>query len=146
MTELVPFRKMTPFLRWPFGDGDSYWRRFLQPVEEADMAWAPVVDITEKPEAYVVRAEIAGLKAKEVDVTLVGDVLTIRGEKKRDETKKDEHGQLIERRYGAFERSFTFPTPVNPDNVEADLVDGVLTIRVMKKEEGKHAKIAIKTR
>jgi len=144
MTELAPFRKMTPFLRWPFGDQDSYWRRFLVPPEEADIVWAPTVDITEKPEAYVVRAEVPGLKAKEVDLCLTGDTLTLRGEKKREETKKGEHGQLFERRYGAFERTFTFPTPVNADNVEADLVDGVLTIRVMKKEEGKQAKIPIK--
>lgn len=144
MNELAPFRKLTPFLRWPFGESDSYWRRFFEPVEGGEMAWVPTVDITEKPGAYVVRAEVPGMKAEEIDLSLTGDVLTLRGEKKQEEKKKDEHGQLFERRYGAFERSFTFPTPVDGKHVEADLKEGVLTIRVMKKEEGKLSKIAIK--
>ena len=72
--------------------------------------------------------------------------LTLRGEKKREEKKKDEYGQLFERRYGSFERSFTFPSHVDAAHVEAEMADGVLTIRVMKKEEGKQAKIKVKSR
>ena len=144
MNELAPFRKLTPFLRWPFGESDSYWRRFFEPAEEGELTWAPTVDIVEEPQAYVVRAEIPGLKAEEIDLSVTGEVLTLRGEKKREEKKEDEHGQLFERRYGAFHRTFTFPTPVDPEHVEAELADGVLTVRVMKKEESKLSKIAIK--
>jgi HSP20 family protein len=144
MNEIAPLRRLTPLLRWPFAE-DSPWRRLFETVEDAPMAWAPTVDIVEKPEAYMVRAEVPGLKANEIELTLTGDTLTLRGEKKQEEKKKDEHGQLFERRYGAFERSFNFPTPVNNENVEAELKDGILTVRVMKMEEGKQAKIAIKT-
>jgi HSP20 family protein len=144
MKELAPFRKLTPFLRWPLGDIDSYWRRVFEPAEEGELAWAPTVDVVEEPAAYVVRAEIPGLKAEEIDLSVTGDVLTLKGEKKREEKKETEHGQLLERRYGAFHRSFAFDTPVDPENVEAELVDGVLTVRVMKKEESKQSKIAIK--
>jgi HSP20 family protein len=100
--------------------------------------------VIEKPEAYLVKVDVPGLKAEDIDVNLTGDLLTLRGERKQEEKKEGHHYQVFERRYGAFERAFTFPTSVDPDHVEAEIKDGVLTVRVMKREEGKSAKIKVK--
>lgn len=106
--------------------------------------WRPLVDIVETPQAYIVRAELPGVNADDVDVTLTADTLTIRGEKKVEERQKDENWALRERMYGAFERSFTFPTPVQSDGVEAEAHNGVLTIKVMKAKEAQPRKIDVK--
>ena len=100
----------------------------------------------EKPEAFTIKVEVPGMNADEIEVGLRGDVLTLRGERKQEERKQGEHYQVFERNYGSFERTFTLPTPVDADHVEAETKDGVLTVHVMKKEEGKSAKIKVKAR
>ena len=143
MKELIPFRSLTPFFRSPFGeDKESLWRQFWGTEEEASR-WMPRVDIVDKPEAYLVKAEVPGLKAEEIHVNLTGDTLTLSGEKKEEQKKESDHYKLFERHYGAFERTFTFPTPVDAEHVEAEVADGVLSVRVMKREEGKAAKIKV---
>ena len=100
----------------------------------------------EKPEAYIVKMEVPGLKAEEIDVNVAGDLLTLRGERKPEEKKEREHYHVFERRYGAFDRAFTFPVPVDAKHVEAEIEDGVLTVRVMKREEGKTARVKVVAR
>ena len=144
MTQLTPFRSLSPLFHprlWEemFDFAPQLWR-----TEQNGADWAPSAEVIEKPEAYIVKVEVPGMNAEDIDVNLVGDVLTLEGERKQEEKKEGEHYQLIERSYGSFARSFTFPTPVNADHVEADIKDGVLTVQVMKKEEGKAAKIKVK--
>ncbi len=121
-----------------FGSG----RRALQPLEEA---WMPAVDISETSDKITVKAEIPGMEAKDIDISMVGDTLTIKGEKKAEREEKDENYHLVERTYGSFSRSMKLPAAVDPDKIEATYKNGVLTIVCPKKEEVKPKTIEIKT-
>lgn len=107
-------------------------------------SWQPIVDVIETPQAYILRAEIPGIDPENVDVTLTGDTLTIRGEKMLEEKLDDQSWCLNERMAGRFERSFTLPTPVSAKDVEAESRHGVLTVRVMKAVEAQPHKVSIR--
>lgn len=104
------------------------------------------LDVAETDDALIVTAELPGMDEKNVDVTLSGDMLTIKGEKQeaREEKKKDYH--LRERSWGAFERRIDVPFHAEPDKVQASFKKGVLTVTVPKPAEAKTQtkKIAIK--
>lgn len=103
------------------------------------IGWIPPVEISESPNEVTISAELAGMDAKDVHVQLDGDVLTLRGEK-QSERKEGEPGTeyyLDERSYGAFQRSFTLPSTVNAEKINADFDKGVLTIHLPKTPEAK---------
>ena len=102
---------------------------------------APPVDIEETREEFIVRADLPGVNQKDVKVSLLGDVLTIRGERK--EENKDRNLHRVERRYGSFERSFSLGVAVRADQVKASYRDGVLEIRIPKAEEAKVREIEV---
>lgn len=145
LTKLNRFR--TPLFMAPWDDLESFWRR-LTPwtAEENGGTWNPLADLVEEPDAYVVKLEIPGMKAEDVHVDVNGDVLTIKGERKLEEKKETDSYRMVERRHGSFERTFTFPNAVNPDAVQAELKDGLLTVRVTKSKELKTKRIAVKGR
>jgi HSP20 family protein len=103
----------------------------------------PATDVQETPEDFVVRVDLPGVSQKDVKVSLMGDTLTIRGERKRDEAQKNGNAHRLERVYGTFERTFTFGTPVRGDGVKAQVRDGVLEVRVPKAEEARVREIDI---
>jgi len=108
--------------------------------------WAPAtmpVDVEETAEAYVFRADLPGMEAKDVKVSLEGDTLTLRGERKRDEKSSNGSVHRAERSYGAFERQFRFGTPFRGDQVKASYKDGVLEVRVPKADEAKAREIEV---
>ena len=106
--------------------------------------WLPAVDIVEADVNYIVRVDAPGVAKDDVKITLQEDVLTIKGEKKREAEKKDENLRRVERSYGMFQRSFTLPTAVKSDEIEASFEGGVLTIRLPKAEEAKLKEIEVK--
>lgn len=109
----------------------------LEPIQS--VGWMPAVEVVEKNGALVVTAELPGLEAKDVDINLEDDVLTITGEK-HEEKKEGEEGAeyyLWERRYGSFRRSFTLPTAVDADKITANFAKGVLTVTLPKSEKVK---------
>ena len=97
---------------------------------------APRVDVAEDEKAVTLTAELPGVKEKDIDVSLVGDQLTIKGEKRSEhEDKKEVEGRVVhrtERSYGAFQRTITVPYQVDPGQVAAEFRDGVLTITLPK--------------
>ena len=108
--------------------------------------WAPAtmpVDVEETAEAYVFRADLPGMEAKDVKVSLEGDTLTLRGERKREEKTPEGSLHRVERAYGAFERSFTLGLPVRADQVKASYKDGVLEVHVPKADEAKARDIEV---
>jgi HSP20 family protein len=105
--------------------------------------WAPAVDVSETDENIFIRAEIPGLEAKDIDLSILGDRLTIKGEKTKEQEEKGEHFHCTERCYGCFQRSFRLPTNVQPDKVEATFEKGILTITLPKTEEAKSKAIKI---
>lgn len=95
-------------------------------------ALTPAVGIDETDKDLVITAELPGVTEKDVEVSLSGDILTIRGEKKAEHEQRNGDGYYMERRFGSFTRSVRLPFEARDDNVEAKFKDGVLTIRVPK--------------
>lgn len=106
-------------------------------------AWAPNVDIFESENELVVKAELPGIDAKDVELNVENNVLTISGERKLEFEDKKENYHRIERAYGAFSRSFSLPRLIDENNIQADYKDGVLTVHVPKHEKAKPKQIKI---
>ncbi len=117
---------------------------FGRPLARAAFDFSPVVDIEEDAEGFVLRADLPGVPPKDVKVSLMGDTLTVKGERKQENGKSDGNMLRCERVYGAFERSFTLGTPVRADQVKATFKDGVLEVRVPKAEEARLREIEVK--
>ena len=99
--------------------------------------WAPALDVFEDKDNLFVRAELAGMKKEQIDISLHDGSLSISGER-RDESKHEEaEVYRTERFYGRFQRTLTLPTPVAADRVKAQYKDGILTITLPKTEEAK---------
>jgi HSP20 family protein len=118
----------------------SIWRRL--PMEQ--MAWAPAIDVFEKGDKLVVKAEVPGMKEDDIHVSVEGDMLTIRGEKKTESEVKEEDYYRSERSYGSFFRSVALPSTVDASKIEADYENGVLEVTLPKKPEVKPKKVAVK--
>lgn len=103
-----------------------------------EMGWTPVVDLVDKKDHLLLRADLPGLKKEDVKISLSEDnTLTISGETKRSEEEKREDYYRCERCYGAFTRTVQLPVDVVPDKVEATLKDGILEVKLPKKEAKK---------
>jgi HSP20 family protein len=117
----------------------SMWRR--TPIEET--GWAPAIEVFEKEDKFVVKAEIPGIKEEDIDVSVMGDTLTIKGERKAESEVKQEEYYCCERSYGSFSRSIALPSTVDTKKIEASYEDGVLEISLPKAAEVKPKKISI---
>jgi len=104
----------------------------------------PAIDIAEKDNEFVVKAEVPGCKADDIDISVHGNMLTISGEKKQEEEKKEKGYYHMERSYGSFRRDLNLASEVDPAKIEATYKDGVLTITVPKSEKAKPVKVKIK--
>ena len=111
--------------------------------EDGFGSWIPPVDIFEKAENLVIRVEVPGIDKDDLDVQIENGVLTLRGERHRDQDVTDENAYRVERLFGSFTRSFTLPTTVDPSRVGASYKDGILEIVVPKMEEAKPKKVKI---
>jgi HSP20 family protein len=108
--------------------------------------WTPAVDIAEHADEYSVRVELPGVDKDDVKITLESNILTIRGEKKKETEEKGKNFHRMERAYGSFQRSFTLPTTVKSDKIDALYKDGILTIHLPKAEEAKPKQIEVKVK
>lgn len=113
--------------------------------EEAMGSWAPLCDIYEEGDNIVVKAEIPGLDRNDIDVQVENNILTLRGERKRENEVKSENLFRTERYYGTFTRSFTLPATVATEKIRAEYKDGVLVLTMPKVEEAKPRKIKVLT-
>jgi len=114
--------------------------------ESGATAFMPPVDITEDETNFIIRAELPGVKKQDVSITVQNGVLTVRGEKKQEVEKKEGNVHRVERSYGTFQRSFTLPTSVKSDKIEASYDNGVLAISLPKSEEAKPKEIEVKVK
>ena len=132
----------TPFFQDEFNRlFDGYVTRGAQ--RGSAPLFVPAVDIEESPDEFIVRADLPGLDQKDVKVNLMGDTLTIRGERKQETTRKENNAHRVERSHGAFERAFTFDAPVKSEGIKAQYRDGVLEVVVPKAEEAKIREIEV---
>lgn len=123
---------------------DFYSRSMFEPGPNA--TFAPDFEVKERAKDYVIHADVPGIKEKDIDITMSGNCLTISGHREASEKAEDEHYFAYERQYGSFSRSFTLPPEANPEDIEADLDSGVLTIKVGKSPESQPKKISLKER
>ncbi len=93
---------------------------------------APPIDISEDDKSYKVTAELPGLDLKDIDVTVAGDTLVLKGEKRQEKEQQDKNYYFSERAYGTFQRSFELPASVDRDKIDADFSKGLLTITLPK--------------
>lgn len=101
------------------------------------------LDVLENENEFVVKASLPGVKPEEVQITVHGDTISIRGEVKADEVKKEQNWLLRERRHGQFQRSFTVTAPVDSDKAQAQFEHGVLTLSLPKAETARPKQIKI---
>jgi HSP20 family protein len=109
-------------------------------------SWSPAVDIVEKNDRFMLKAELPGLTKDDVKITLENNILSIRGEKKNESETKDGDYHRIERSFGMFERSFTLPGTVKVNDIDAQYRDGVLTVTIPKAEEARPKAIEVKVK
>jgi HSP20 family protein len=107
------------------------------------MVW-PALDISEDVNAITVKAEVPGCKAEDVDISVQGNTLTISGEKKHEEEKKEKGYYYAERSYGSFRRDLALGSEVDASKIDAACKDGILTITLPKSERAKAIKVKVK--
>ncbi len=112
-------------------------------ADSNETALTPSVDISETEAGYEVRAELPGVAESDLNVSVLDNLLTIKGEKRQEETSEDKNYHRVERRYGCFQRSFTLPRNVETGDIKASFKEGVLTLNIPKVEEAKPAEIPI---
>jgi HSP20 family protein len=114
----------------------------LNPSSFSDK-WAPAVDIKEDDNRYVVKADLPGVASKDIDITMENNMLTISGERKSENETNEKGYHRVERTYGSFTRSFSFPQNADADGIKAINKDGVLEISIPKKASSLPKKIQI---
>ncbi len=114
-----------------------------QTDESALTTWAPAVDIYETANELVVKADLPDVNEKDIDVRVENNLLTIRGERKFEQSVSEDNYLRIERTYGSFSRSFSLPNTVNPEAIRAEYNNGVLTVNLPKREESKPRQVKI---
>lgn len=144
--ELTPWRPFTELssLR---REMDRLWENFFgeRPLTRIwEREWAPFLDMSETKDNFVVKAEVPGIDAKDIDISLTGDVLSIKGEKKQEKEEKEEDYHLIERNYGSFSRSVRLPAEVESGKIKASYKNGILSITLPKSEKVKAREVKIK--
>ena len=106
--------------------------------------WSPALDVVEKGDDYLITVDLPGLAKDDVELTLFNNHLTIKGERKVSEERKNDNVYRSERIHGTFERTIKLPTAVKSENVEAAFTNGVLEIKLPKTEEAKARQISIR--
>jgi len=106
-------------------------------------AWTPSVDVYETENELVIKADLPDLNEKDLDIRVENNTLTIRGERKFEQTVKEDNYLRIERNYGSFSRSFGLPNTVNTEAIKAEYKNGVLTVELPKSAESKPKQIKV---
>jgi HSP20 family protein len=130
-------RRFDDILNWP--PLPAVWRR----IPTMDMGWAPAIDVFEKEDKFVVKAELPGMKEEDINISVVGDTLTIKGERKAESEVKEDNYYYCERSYGSFSRSIAIPSNVDAQKIEANYEDGVLEVSLPKTLKVKPKKISV---
>jgi HSP20 family protein len=123
---------------------DSFFRGLDRPLGLLGQRAWPAIDVAEKEDAILVRAEVPGMKPEEIDISVYGNTLMISGERK--EAKEDEGDGFyhVESTYGSFRREVALPTDVDEKKIEAVCKDGILSVTLPKAEKSKAVKVQVK--
>jgi HSP20 family protein len=121
----------------------DFFGRMEMPSPFGGGEFAPAVDVVETKDSILVKAEIPGIDPKELDITITGDLLTIKGEKNSEREEKGKNFHRIERSSGSFSRTVQIPSHADTSKVSAGYKDGVLTVTLSKREEAKSKSIKV---
>jgi len=119
---------------------------FTRPLSIRDGWSVPAIDMYQTDDEVVVRASLPGYKADDVQINITGEVLTLKGEVKQEDEKKERAWHIREQRWGSFERSVALPTDVMADKAKAEFENGILTVTLPKADEVKPKIINIKAK
>ena len=122
---------------------DPYWLTDRMDDDTGMGRWNPAVDLYEKDDHFVIKAELPGVDKKDIAIDLKDRVLTLSGERSYENEVKEESYYRRERSYGKFQRAFTLPADVDSDKIKAEFKDGLLQIEVPKPEEQKPKQVTI---
>jgi HSP20 family protein len=128
--------------RWePFREFEDMFRHYspllgrsLRRVGGEDTAWTPLANITETDKEYVIKAELPEVKKEDVRITLDNNLITITGERRHEKEQAEENEIHVESFYGTFSRSFQLPEGIDAQAIKAESKDGVLRVRIPKKQ------------
>src|ERR1700716_2427615 len=122
---------------------ESYNNEAGQDESLTSSSFAPAVDVYEDEHNVSLKIEVPGIDEKDIDVRIENNTLVVHGERKIDKEEKEENYRRVERQYGSFTRTFTLPSTVDHENVQADYDKGVLKIKLAKKAEAKPKQIKV---
>lgn len=123
---------------------DSFFRGLDKPFSLfGERAW-PAIDVAEKDEAILVRAEVPGCTPEDIDISVYGNTLTLSGEKKESREANGDGFYHMESSYGSFRREIPLPAEVDADKIEAVVKDGILSVTLPKAEKSKAVKVKVK--
>ena len=129
--------------RW-FSDLMKRGRWNVAGEDQVRGSWTPAVNVLEKKDAIEITADLPGLAAEDVEVTVEEGVLTIRGERSFEEAQEGETYHRLERSYGLFERTFSLPNSVDPTKIQAKFKNGEMVVTLPRREESKPRSVKIK--
>ena len=120
---------------------DAFARLLNEP--QSNRPWSPAVDIYETENELVLKADLPGFNENDIDVRVENNTLTVHGERKFDQTVKEENYLRVERSYGSFSRSFGLPNTVNTEAIKAEYKNGVLSVELPKRAESKPKQVKV---
>jgi HSP20 family protein len=126
---------------------ERIWDRFSSelPTSTLERHWHPPLDLMETEDSLAAELEVPGINPDDIDISVTPDLLTVTGEKKQEPGAQEKNYHVMERAHGRFSRSIPLPIAVNPDQVEARYVDGILRITMGKSQATKSKRIEVKT-
>jgi HSP20 family protein len=126
------------------GQFNRFFGELARDFDLSDGGWSPAVDFKEGEHEYTLEADLPGMKKEEIDVTVMDNCITLRGERKRETESNDKGVHRVERRYGTFERTFEIPGGFDAENINAHFDGGVLRVTLPKREEAKPKQVEVK--
>ncbi len=138
----TPFKEMQKMIDRIFDEFPYEWPTFASRME----GFMPAIDVFESDKGYELEVELPGMNRDEIEVSLNNRVLTIKGEKKNEHVEEKKGSKILERSYGAFERSFTVPEDADSENISAKYENGVLKLTIPKRPESKTKKVKIEVK
>jgi HSP20 family protein len=141
ITRWDPFRNLTAF--------QDHFNRVFESSLKANQdnstltTWAPAVDIYETENELVLKADLPDVDEKDIDIRIENNMLTIRGERKFEQSVKEDNYLRVERTYGTFSRSFSLPNSVNTEAIQATYKNGVLSVQLPKRAESKPKQVKV---